>query len=184
MSSQDWWKGRGSTADFQNLTHHSNVLLLRLCKQAALYPRTLNLQWRASKRLFLRVTSMMLMRAFQIMLNFKEASSILLFSLLLSKILDFESSNLYSLLVGLDLLIPSGAWKHKTIPYKKKQVWTSGFLWQTDGIIQGGLKFILSHNYSLRGSRAVCSHPPVLLLHPDTHHNIWRWLSWGGNKSC
>ena len=66
------------------------------------------------------VTSMILMRAFQIMLNFKEASSILLFSLLLSKLLDFESSSLYTLLVGLDLLIPSGASKHKTIPFEKK----------------------------------------------------------------
>ena len=56
-----------------------------------------------------RVTSMILMRAFQTMLNIKEASSILLFSLLLSKLLDFESSSLYSLLVGLDILIPSGA---------------------------------------------------------------------------
>ena len=48
-------------------------------------------------------------QAFQTMLNIKEASSILLFSLLLSKLLDFESSSLYSLLIGLDILIPSGA---------------------------------------------------------------------------
>ena len=55
------------------------------------------------------MTSMILMGTFQIMLNIKEASSILLFSLVLSKLLDFESSSLYSLLVGLDILIPSGA---------------------------------------------------------------------------
>ena len=72
------------------------------------------------------------MRAFQIMLNIKEASSILLFSLLLSKLLDFESSSLYSLLVGLDILIPSGAWRHQTIPLESK-VCISSFQWKTDG---------------------------------------------------
>ena len=52
--------------------------------------------------------------------------------------------------------------------------------WKTEG----GLDFILFQNYSLRGSRALCPYPPVLLLHPNTHHNIWRWLSRGDNKSC